>query len=51
MRNLGFLAGAYALVWIALGAYLFSIVRRQRRLEARLDQVDQLRRDHPESGA
>lgn len=37
MDNLGFLGIAYAVVWLALAAYLFSIMRRQRALEKRMD--------------
>ncbi len=37
MDNLGFLGIAYALVWIGFVLYLFSIARRLRRLESRLD--------------
>jgi len=37
MDNLGFLGIAYALVWIGFALYLFSIARRLRKLEDRLD--------------
>jgi CcmD family protein len=37
MDNLGFLGIAYALVWIGFVAYLYSIGRRLRKLEERLN--------------
>jgi CcmD family protein len=37
--NLGFLGIAYGLVWLAIAAYLFSIVRRQRALERRMESL------------
>ena len=37
MDNLGFLGIAYGIVWIAIAAYLFWILRRQRALERRMD--------------
>lgn len=37
MDNLGFLGIAYALVWIGFVLYLFSIARRLRKLEERLN--------------
>jgi CcmD family protein len=50
MDNLGFLGIAYAIVWIALAAYLFSIVRRQRSLEKRMDELQRRdERDNPRS--
>lgn len=39
MKNLGVLALAYALVWLAIAGYLYSIVRRQRALERRLEEL------------
>jgi CcmD family protein len=39
MDNLGFLGIAYAFVWLALGAYLLSIMRRQKSLERRIEDL------------
>lgn len=37
MSDVAWLFVAFAAVWSALGAYLFSIASRQKRLEQRLD--------------
>lgn len=39
MNNLGFLAVAYAVIWVGLALYLLSITRRQRALDRRLDEL------------
>jgi len=36
MNNLAYLLAAYAFAWLAIFAYLYSIARRQRRLEHEL---------------
>lgn len=37
MSNLAWLFVAFAAVWVAIGGYLLSIVRRQARIERELD--------------
>ena len=37
--KLAYLGAAFALVWIGIGLYLFSIARRQRRLEEKLNKL------------
>jgi len=31
---------AFMVVWVALGAYLFSIAARQKRVDQRLEELD-----------
>jgi len=37
--KLVYLGAAFALVWIGIGLYLFSITRRQRRLEEKMTKL------------
>jgi len=37
MNNLAYLVAAYAFAWLAIFAYLYSIARRQRRMERELE--------------
>lgn len=39
MSDVGWLAIAFGVVWLALGAYLMSIHIRQKDLERRVDQL------------
>jgi CcmD family protein len=39
MSDLTWMFIAFAAVWIGLGAYLFSLAARQRRLERRLEEL------------
>ncbi|HVL50158.1 MAG TPA: CcmD family protein [Actinomycetota bacterium] len=39
MDGLGFLGLAYGLVWLGIALFLFSISRRQRSLEKRIDEL------------
>jgi CcmD family protein len=39
MSHLGFLVAAYVLTAVSIGAYLLSLVRRQRALERRLSEL------------
>lgn len=41
MDDLGFLGVAYALAWIVIAAYLLSLVRRQRSIERKIEQLSQ----------
>lgn len=40
MSDITWLFIAFAAVWVAIGAYLFSIQVRQKDLERRIDQLD-----------
>jgi CcmD family protein len=40
LDNLGFLAAGFAVVWVILGAYLFLLASRQRRLERRIADIE-----------
>lgn len=40
MSNTAWLFIAFAVVWIAIGAYLFSLGARQKRLEQRLSEIE-----------
>ncbi|MDQ4065677.1 MAG: CcmD family protein [Actinomycetota bacterium] len=44
MSNTAWLFVAFAIVWIAIGAYLWSLGSRQKRLEAHLRQLDDVAR-------
>lgn len=44
-----YLAVGYALVWLAIAAYLASIARRQRALERRLEQLELQARERPQA--
>ncbi len=39
MDGLGFLGLAYGLVWIGIALFLFSVSRRQRALEKRIEEL------------
>lgn len=41
MDRLMFLTAAYAAVWLISFAYIFILVRRNRALQQRLDQMEQ----------
>ena len=40
MSNLGWLFVAFAVVWLAIGVYLWSLAARQRALEERLGELE-----------
>ncbi|MBW3595202.1 MAG: CcmD family protein [Actinobacteria bacterium] len=40
MSDTAWLFIAFMVVWIALGAYLFSIAARQNKVDRRLDELD-----------
>jgi CcmD family protein len=40
-----------AVVWIGIGAYLFSLGARQRKLEQRIDSLDRSEADASESSS
>ncbi len=40
MSNTAWLFVAFAIVWLAIGAYLWSLGSRQKRLEAQLRRLD-----------
>ncbi len=39
MTNLGWLFVAIMIVWVAIGAYMFSLGVRQHKLEARIAEI------------
>lgn len=39
MDGLGYLGLAYALVWVGIALFLFSVTRRQRSLEKRVEEL------------
>jgi len=41
--NLNFLFAGFTVVWVLLLAYIFSLARRQKRLEAELEMLKQLK--------
>ena len=40
MSDTAWLFVAFSVVWIAIGAYLFSITTRQKRIDQRLSELD-----------
>ena len=40
MSDTAWLFVAFAVVWVALGAYLFSIAARQKKIDRRLEELD-----------
>jgi CcmD family protein len=39
MSDLGWLAVAFLAVWVGIGAYVFTLGRRQSKLERRLEEL------------
>ena len=46
MSNTVWLFVAFAIVWLAIGAYLWSLGSRQKRLEAHLRRLDEVAELH-----
>jgi CcmD family protein len=42
-KNLNFLFAAYAVVWLLIVGYLFSLSRRQKKLAQEIDSLKQMR--------
>lgn len=42
MKNLNFLFAAYAIVWLLIIGYLFSLARRQKKLAQEIETVKQI---------
>jgi len=42
-KNLNFLFAAYVVVWLLIVAYLFSIGRRQKRLDQEIEVLKQMK--------
>ena len=40
MSDIAWLFVAFAVVWIALGAYLYSLSARQKKIDRRLSELD-----------
>ena len=40
MTHLGYLIAAYTVVWIIIGFYLFTLIRRDRRLNKDLEELE-----------
>ena len=49
VSSLGWLAAAFAIVWIAIGAYVVVLARAQRTLERRLDEIERAHSRPPAS--
>ena len=47
MDNLGFLFAAYAVVWLALFAFLVTLSRRNRALEREIEELRELLERQP----
>lgn len=44
-KNLNFLFAAYTVVWVLLFGYIISLTRRQKRLEAELEMLKQMKQE------
>ena len=44
-KNLNFLFAGFAVVWLLLLGYVFSLMRRQKRLEAEVEMLKQMRQE------
>ena len=42
-KNLNFLFAGFVVVWVLLLSYIFSLARRQKRLEAEIETLKQMR--------
>jgi CcmD family protein len=40
VSNLGWLAAAFAIVWVAIGLYVVRLARVQRDIARRIDQIE-----------
>ena len=39
MENMGYLAAAYSVIWLAISFYVFILYRRQRQLRREIDSL------------
>ena len=39
MENMGYLAAAYSVIWLAISFYVFILYRRQRQLRREVDSL------------
>ena len=44
-KNLNFLFAGFVVVWVLLLSYIFSLARRQKRLEAELEMLRQMKQE------
>lgn len=44
-QNLNFLFAGFVVVWVLLLSYVFSLVRRQKRLEAEIEMLRQMKQE------
>ncbi len=44
-KNLNFLFAGYTVVWLLLLGYLLSLARRQKRLEAEIEMLKQMKQE------
>ena len=44
-KNLNYLFAGYAVVWLLLLGYLFSLGRRQKRLEVEIEMLKQMKQE------
>lgn len=44
MHNLDWVTYAFCLVWLGLGAYMTSLLFRQKKLEKRIEQIELLKK-------
>ena len=49
-QNLNFLFAGFVVVWVLLLSYIFSLVRRQKRLEAEIEMLKQMKQEKQPSG-
>lgn len=44
-KNLSFLFAGFVVVWVLLLGYIFSVMRRQKRLEAEIEMLKEMRQE------
>jgi CcmD family protein len=49
VSNIGWLAAAFVIVWVVIGAYVMILSRSQRDISRRLDEIERIAHRPPSS--
>jgi CcmD family protein len=49
VSNLGWLAAAFGITWVAIGLYVLTLARAQRDIRRRLEHIERTSERRPES--